>query len=139
DVPNGVGHRQHGQAEGQRDALEADLGAGVDRGATAAEDEPEGPEELSGETPVDGLHVWCSSQTNSLSRSWQNRRPGTGTPARSRHRAARAPVRRTRDVRPSPWDARPLCPRHLAGMVGATDDEEQGDGRGIDYPGSGGL
>src|SRR3954447_3508578 len=68
------------------------------------------------------------------------RRPRWRHPDLERSRASRPPVRRTRDVRPSPGDARPLCPRPVAArVVGGTDDEEQGDGRGIDYPGSGGL
>jgi hypothetical protein len=56
DVADRVGHGEHGQAEGQRDAEEADAhvdaGVGVhhlggqDGGAAAAEDEDEGPEGL---------------------------------------------------------------------------------------------
>ncbi len=50
DVPDGVGHRQHGQAEGQRDAEEADAQLGKrrrqHRAAAPAEDQPERPDEL---------------------------------------------------------------------------------------------
>src|SRR5262249_11427955 len=56
DVADGVGHRQHRQAEGQGDAVEADLGPGIDRRATSTEHQPEGPEELSRDAPVEWVH-----------------------------------------------------------------------------------
>lgn len=56
DVTDGVGHREDGQTESERDADEADAQTAVlavdevlgreDRGATATEDEPEGAEGL---------------------------------------------------------------------------------------------
>lgn len=65
DVPDGVDHRQHGQAEGEGDTDEADAQPGVlavaqvlrgeDRTAAAAEDEPEGAEELRTESVGQGV------------------------------------------------------------------------------------
>ena len=61
DVADGVGHGQHREAEGERDTDEADAQADggladpryetrrEDRAAAAAEDEPEGAEELGGQ------------------------------------------------------------------------------------------
>lgn len=57
DVGDGVRHRQHGQAEGERDAEEADaqldvgvvaaeVEGGEDGGSAPTEDEPEGAEEF---------------------------------------------------------------------------------------------
>ena len=50
DVADGIGHREHGQAEGEGDPEEADAerrkGGGQHRAAAAAEGKPEGAEEL---------------------------------------------------------------------------------------------
>ena len=58
DVADGVGHGEHGQAEGEGDAEVADADVrdpgGQDGGAAAAEHQPEGAEELGREPPGDG-------------------------------------------------------------------------------------
>ena len=56
DVTHGVGHRQDGEAEREGDAVEADVDAGEDGGATAAEHEQEGAEELGGDTLGERVH-----------------------------------------------------------------------------------
>jgi len=52
DVADGVGHRQHGEAEGEGDAEEADpqfrKGRGEDGRTAAAEGQPERTEEFGG-------------------------------------------------------------------------------------------
>jgi hypothetical protein len=55
-VTDGVRHRDHGQAEGQGDAVEADVTAGEDGCAAAAEDQPERPECLGRESLGERVH-----------------------------------------------------------------------------------
>ena len=53
-MANGIGHRQHGEAEGESDSDETDTergkGGREDGAATAAKDEPEGTKELGNTT-----------------------------------------------------------------------------------------
>ena len=65
DVPDGVGHRQHGQAEREGHAQESDPDVGhtgrEDGRAAASEDQHEGAEELGGESLGQRVFVHASS------------------------------------------------------------------------------